>query len=179
MREETIVPLIVDIMFVWQPFCNISEHHTQFILTHYLSTQVEAGPRSDLALLSSCHDTIMDYGNYGVWGAVLAGGEVIIPQSSGVCTNTSDQGSVLAHLGSVLTHQGSVLTHQGSVLMQQGSVLTHQGSVLMQQGSVLTHQGSVLTHQGSVQTHQGYVLTHQGSVLTHQIRGLLYHNKGI
>jgi len=37
---------------------------------------------SDLALMSQCNHTIIDYGSYGVWGGLLAGGEVTIPQST-------------------------------------------------------------------------------------------------
>ncbi|KAB0804385.1 hypothetical protein PPYR_01355 [Photinus pyralis] len=34
-------------------------------------------PSLDLAILSSCNHSIIDYGTFGVWGAILAGGETI------------------------------------------------------------------------------------------------------
>lgn len=34
-------------------------------------------PALDLAILSSCNHSIFDYGTFGVWGAILAGGETI------------------------------------------------------------------------------------------------------
>ena len=33
----------------------------------------------DLALLSMCSHTIMDYGTFGLWGGLLAGGEILAP----------------------------------------------------------------------------------------------------
>ena len=39
-------------------------------------------PSSDMALMAYCNHSIIDYGSYGVWGAVLAGGEVVIPEST-------------------------------------------------------------------------------------------------
>jgi len=33
----------------------------------------------DLALLSLCSHTIMDYGTFGLWGGLLAGGEILAP----------------------------------------------------------------------------------------------------
>ncbi|KAF4526899.1 hypothetical protein B566_EDAN014521 [Ephemera danica] len=36
-----------------------------------------AGAFHDLALLASCNHTIIDYGTYGTWGALLAGGHTI------------------------------------------------------------------------------------------------------
>jgi galactoside 2-L-fucosyltransferase 1/2 len=37
-------------------------------------------PTSDMALMSACNHSIIDYGSYGVWGAALAGGDVVTPQ---------------------------------------------------------------------------------------------------
>ena len=33
----------------------------------------------DLAILSLCDHSILDYGTFGMWGALLAGGEIILP----------------------------------------------------------------------------------------------------
>ena len=38
-------------------------------------------PEEDLALLASCHHTLLGYGTFGLWGGVLAGGEVVGPDS--------------------------------------------------------------------------------------------------
>jgi Glycosyl transferase family 11 len=35
-------------------------------------------PGLDLALMASCNHSIIDYGTFGVWGAVLAGGETVL-----------------------------------------------------------------------------------------------------
>lgn len=35
----------------------------------------------DLALMVACNHTIFDYGTFGEWGALLAGGEVIFSRS--------------------------------------------------------------------------------------------------
>ena len=32
----------------------------------------------DLAILAACNHTIFDYGTFGEWGAILAGGEVVV-----------------------------------------------------------------------------------------------------
>lgn len=40
---------------------------------HSLST-----PGQDLAIMAACNHTIIDYGTFGVWGAILAGGETIL-----------------------------------------------------------------------------------------------------
>ena len=32
--------------------------------------------------MSQCSHSIIDYGSFGVWGAVLAGGEVVVPGST-------------------------------------------------------------------------------------------------
>ena len=33
----------------------------------------------DLALLANCNHTIMSFGTFGMWGAMLAGGNVVLP----------------------------------------------------------------------------------------------------
>ena len=33
----------------------------------------------DLAVLALCNHTIMDYGTFGLWGGLLAGGNIIAP----------------------------------------------------------------------------------------------------
>lgn len=49
-------------------------------------------PSLDLAILASCNHSIIDYGTFGVWGAILAGGETIF-------YNVSHQSTVrLAHI---------------------------------------------------------------------------------
>ena len=33
----------------------------------------------DLAVLALCNHTIMDYGTFGMWAGLLAGGKIILP----------------------------------------------------------------------------------------------------
>ena len=33
----------------------------------------------DLATLSLCNHSIIDYGTFGMWGALLSGGEIVVP----------------------------------------------------------------------------------------------------
>lgn len=40
---------------------------------HSLST-----PGQDLAIMAACNHTIIDYGTFGLWGAILAGGETVL-----------------------------------------------------------------------------------------------------
>ncbi|KAL0270143.1 UNVERIFIED_CONTAM: hypothetical protein PYX00_007639 [Menopon gallinae] len=36
------------------------------------------GPGQDLATMSACNHSIIDYGSFGAWGAILAGGETLV-----------------------------------------------------------------------------------------------------
>ena len=36
----------------------------------------------DLAIMSLCNVTIIDYGTFSVWGAILSGGEVVISRNT-------------------------------------------------------------------------------------------------
>jgi galactoside 2-L-fucosyltransferase 1/2 len=35
-------------------------------------------PAQDLAIMAACNHSIIDYGTYGVWGAILSGGDTFI-----------------------------------------------------------------------------------------------------
>jgi galactoside 2-L-fucosyltransferase 1/2 len=35
-------------------------------------------PAQDLAIMAACNHSIIDYGTYGVWGAILAGGDTFV-----------------------------------------------------------------------------------------------------
>jgi len=39
-----------------------------------------SSPVLDLAVLSLCDHSVIDYGTYGLWGALLAGGDTILPR---------------------------------------------------------------------------------------------------
>lgn len=52
-------------------------------------------PAEDLALMASCNHSIIDYGTFGVWGAILAGGETLL-------YNVSRHSSL--RVGSLLPH---------------------------------------------------------------------------
>lgn len=43
----------------------------------YVASTKTRTPEEDMALMASCNHSIFDFGNYGMWGALLAGGEVI------------------------------------------------------------------------------------------------------
>ena len=34
----------------------------------------------DLAVLASCNHSIVDYGTFGLWAGLLAGGQIFLPQ---------------------------------------------------------------------------------------------------
>lgn len=45
----------------------------------YIASQAGVtGPGQDLATMSACNHSIIDYGTFGVWGAILAGGETLV-----------------------------------------------------------------------------------------------------
>jgi len=50
-----------------------------------------SSPEEDLALLSSCNHTLIGYGTFGLWGGVLAGGEVVIPKSIELYKGTASE----------------------------------------------------------------------------------------
>jgi galactoside 2-L-fucosyltransferase 1/2 len=35
-------------------------------------------PAQDLAIMAACNHSIIDYGTYGMWGAILAGGDTLV-----------------------------------------------------------------------------------------------------
>lgn len=43
-----------------------------------VSKEGSGNPGQDLAIMAHCNHSIIDYGTYGVWGAILAGGETIL-----------------------------------------------------------------------------------------------------
>lgn len=45
---------------------------------NFISNNDVKGPGKDLAVLSACNHSIIDYGTYGSFGAVLAAGETIV-----------------------------------------------------------------------------------------------------
>ena len=47
-------------------------------LIHPFSYSDDIG--EDLSLLAACNHTIMSFGTYGLWGALLAGGQVVLPK---------------------------------------------------------------------------------------------------
>ena len=47
---------------------------------HPLATADDIG--DDLALLAACNHTILSYGTFGQWGALLAGGKVVISDTA-------------------------------------------------------------------------------------------------
>jgi galactoside 2-L-fucosyltransferase 1/2 len=35
-------------------------------------------PAQDLAIMAACNHSIIDYGTYGMWGAILSGGDIFV-----------------------------------------------------------------------------------------------------
>lgn len=52
----------------------------------YISMKHTNWPGQDLAIMAACNHSIIDYGSYGVWGAILAGGETIVYNASRLST---------------------------------------------------------------------------------------------
>ena len=44
----------------------------------------------DLAVLSMCNHTVLDYGTYGLWAALFAGGRIILPSGEQVLDFTKE-----------------------------------------------------------------------------------------
>jgi len=44
----------------------------------------------DLSLLSLCSHSILDYGTFGMWGAIMAGGQTVVPRSALRVKDTND-----------------------------------------------------------------------------------------
>ncbi|KAF4522847.1 hypothetical protein B566_EDAN008165 [Ephemera danica] len=51
-------------------------------------------PGLDLALMANCNHSIIDYGTFGVWGAILAGGETVLNFKHRSCPN--DENAILS-----------------------------------------------------------------------------------
>ncbi|KAG8222755.1 hypothetical protein J437_LFUL008153 [Ladona fulva] len=65
--RANIVTLRRDIFVAWDAVAGWKE-----------STENLAGvPESDLALMAQCNHTVLDYGSFGTWGALLSGGRTI------------------------------------------------------------------------------------------------------
>ncbi|XP_067002475.1 galactoside 2-alpha-L-fucosyltransferase SEC1-like [Anabrus simplex] len=52
----------------------ITDHNDVFIV----SKRGVTSPGQDLAIMAACNHSIIDYGTFGVWGAILASGETIL-----------------------------------------------------------------------------------------------------
>lgn len=50
----------------------------KFFKINFVSSSDAKGPGNDLAILSACNHSIIDYGTYGAFGAVLTRGETIV-----------------------------------------------------------------------------------------------------
>ena len=46
---------------------------------------------TDLAILSICNHTILDYGTFGLWAALLAGGDITLPSGYSSSVPSPDQ----------------------------------------------------------------------------------------
>jgi len=55
----------------------------------------QGSPEEDFAVLAACNHSLIAYGSFGVWAALLAGGEVTLPASITQFTGTTSQISAL------------------------------------------------------------------------------------
>ena len=53
------------------PWCKT---HLNSADTHHVGTP---SPEVDMAIMANCNASIIDYGTFGMWGAILAGGETV------------------------------------------------------------------------------------------------------
>jgi len=86
-RFESVIFVVVSDDLGWARQ-NIQNKNTFFlgndkVLEKDIHNPLKAGEDigEDLALLASCNHTIMSYGTFGMWGSLLAGGQVVAPSS--------------------------------------------------------------------------------------------------
>ncbi|XP_044736913.1 galactoside alpha-(1,2)-fucosyltransferase 2-like [Chrysoperla carnea] len=59
---------------------HLGKHRNVYIVSKLDSTN---SPEQDFAVMAACNHSIIDYGTFGVWGAILAGGETIVHNITG------------------------------------------------------------------------------------------------
>ncbi|KAJ8679586.1 hypothetical protein QAD02_015373 [Eretmocerus hayati] len=79
-KYKNVIFLILSDDIAW---CKLKlRHYKQRI--NFISNDDAKNPGKDIAVLSACNHSIIDYGTYGSFGALLAGGETIVYNVSGL-----------------------------------------------------------------------------------------------
>lgn len=89
-RYENVAFLVVSDDIQWCKKNLVSLHEDIF----FVGNGNTGSPGYDLALLSLCNHSIIDYGTYGLWGAIMSGGETVYYNTS-VRTFITDFASLL------------------------------------------------------------------------------------
>lgn len=71
-KYKTVVFIVVSDDHVW-----CLEHFRRKKNVVVVKKKVSNSASLDLAILASCNHSIIDYGTFGIWGAILAGGETV------------------------------------------------------------------------------------------------------
>ena len=58
----------------------------------------------DLAVLSSCNHSIVDYGTFGLWAGLLAGGKIVLPQGYSAMRSPDMMWWEIAGMGNTLEY---------------------------------------------------------------------------
>lgn len=73
-KYRNVVFVVTSDNIVWCKYnLNSKRHRIKFV-----SDMNARGPGKDLAVLSACNHSIIDYGTYGSFGAILAAGETVV-----------------------------------------------------------------------------------------------------
>jgi len=73
-KYSNVIFIITSDNIAWCKYNLHSKHHR----VSFVSDGNGKGPGKDLAVLSICNHSIIDYGTYGSFGAILAAGETVV-----------------------------------------------------------------------------------------------------
>ena len=73
-KYKNVIFMVTSDNIAW---CKYNLQHPKWRM-NFISNTDARGPGKDLAVLSACNHSIIDYGTYGSFGAVLSGGETIV-----------------------------------------------------------------------------------------------------
>lgn len=73
-KYKNVIFLVASDNIAW---CKYHLHHNKWKI-NFISNNDARGPGKDLAILSACNHSIIDYGTYGSFGAVLSAGETVV-----------------------------------------------------------------------------------------------------
>ncbi|CAK9794958.1 Galactoside alpha-(1,2)-fucosyltransferase 2 [Anthophora plagiata] len=73
-KYSNVIFVVTSDNIVWCKYNLHSKRHR----IKFVSDTDARGPGKDLAVLSACNHSIIDYGTYGSFGAILAAGETVV-----------------------------------------------------------------------------------------------------